>query len=236
MPKTATTQATTQATALVEAKKTLEQRMEKARKELAEINEALAQRKKADSRARAKAQREKVRVLKHVDALQKYLPTLREKIQQKLTSKWKKRHVRGIDVRHFFGDMPGDETLRIEAKPQTIVKANGSIPLAHGQLNTDGTVFDTTGHLYPSLNQWVKTWRKDSPWRKVFYKEMPLEVYRQLLIQEGGDLFYPRFHEKNRKRIGHRDYLKEFLWIQFGIQVCENRPAHNKEEQPTHPE
>lgn len=168
------------------------------------------------------------------NTIQHYLPTLSKKIQDEKPTK--KRHVNSTDVMHFFGDMPGDETICIEAKPQKRVNKNESNPRAHGTMDTDGTVVDTTtGHTFPSVNKWLKPYAKDSAWRKVFYKGLPLEVYRQILIQEGGDLFYPRFHEKNRKIIGHRDYLKEFIQS-MGIQVCANRPARKEGEQPTPPE
>lgn len=155
--------------------------------------------------------------------IQKYWPKLLKKIRDEIITK--KRHVNPTDVPYYFGDIPGDEIIRIEDKPQKRVRENESNPRADGIMDMDGTVVDmTTGHMFSSVNIWLKTTLRhaDSVWRKVFYKGLPLEVYRQILIQEGGDfLFYPRFNEKNRKIIGHKDYLKVFIQS-MGIQVCEN--------------
>ena len=187
---------------------------------LAKATKALAKATKANAKAQAK------RIAKRIANIQKYWPTLLKKIGNEIITK--KRHVHPTDVPYYFGDIPGDEIIRIEDKPEKMLNKNESNPRADGTMDTDGTVVDTTGHTFSSVNIWLKTTLRhaDSAWRRVFYKGLPLEVYRQILIQEGGDfLFYPRFHEKNRKRIGHQDYLKVFIESIMGIQVCENRKS-----------
>ena len=122
----------------------------------------------------------------------------------------KQRNVKPTDVLYFFGDMPGDGTIRIETNPQKAV-CGVSNPKAQGGMLQDGICIDVNGKAFPSLNQWVKSYKQDSPWRKAFYKHQPFETYRQILIQERPDRFRPRFHEKNRKKIGHKDYLKDHI-------------------------
>ena len=129
----------------------------------------------------------------------------------------KKRHVKPTDVPYFFGDMPGDETIRIETNPQKAVRGDSN-PKAQGGMLQDGICIDANGKSFPSLNQWVKSYTQDSPWRKAFFKGQPLEIYRQILIHERPDLFHPRYHDKNRKKIGHKDYLKGHI-MHLGITV-----------------
>jgi hypothetical protein len=129
----------------------------------------------------------------------------------------KQRNVKPTDVLYFFGDMPGDGTIRIETNPQKAV-CGVSNPKAQGVMLQDGVCVDANGKAFPSLNQWIKAYVKDSPWRKAFFKGQPFEIYRQILIQERPDLFRPGFHEKNRKKIGHKDYLKDHI-KHFGITV-----------------
>ena len=127
----------------------------------------------------------------------------------------KKRHVKPTDVPLFFGDMPGDETICIETDPKK-AGCGESNPEAQGVMLQDGMCVEVTGRAFPSLicrslNQWVKSYKGDSPWRKVFYKGQPFETYRQILIQERPDQFRPRFHEKNREAKGHKSYLKDHI-------------------------
>ena len=166
----------------------------------------------ASAISRAKATISKKDLLRYVDQ------TLRCNNSILRNSRFRKQeHVKPTDVLHFFGDMSGDETIRIETNPQKAVRGDSN-PEAEGAMLQDGICIDVNGKAFPSLNQWVKSYKQDSPWRKAFYKHQPFETYRQILIQERPDLFRPGFHEKNRKKIGHKDYLKDHI-KHFGIAV-----------------
>jgi len=144
--------------------------------------------------------------------------------------KFAQRHVRSTDVLNYFRNMPGDNRIYIETKPYKVLKGSRTTPLAEGIMLTNGQCVDTDLNLHENLNQWVNSIKRDSSWRKAFFKGFPLEVYRQILIQERPDLFLSRHHNKNRGKINHRDYLVEYIQ-NLGIQVCTN-PIRRQKKKP----
>jgi hypothetical protein len=117
------------------------------------------------------------------------------------------RFVRIGDVVRTFSRLPGDNNLKIESKPEQATWTGNSTCVDEGTL-VEGTSEISANIIHSSPNQWVKTHAAESPWRKIFFKGLPLEVFRQILIKSFPHLYSYRFHEKNR---GYSDWLQVFI-------------------------
>ena len=89
--------------------------------------------------SRAKATISKKDLLRYVDQ------TLRCNNSILRNSRFRKQeHVKPTDVLHFFGDMSGDETIRIETNPEKAVRGDSN-PEAEGAMLQDGICIDVMG-------------------------------------------------------------------------------------------